>query len=203
MSMKRKDVLIFMGSHRSNANTAYIASSIGEKLEARGVGYTFYDINRLKIEHCIDCAYCKENWGECVHDDDMNGIYDDMKHAKIVLFASPVYFNGVSSKLKTLVDRCQMIFLCDFEHKRPFVDNVDASEKKGYIVSIGGARVYENQFVGNELSLGLVFTNLRMTLARHLTYDGTDRMAVWDNPRVEVDIQMLVEEISREVMAHE
>lgn len=201
--MKHKDVLIFMGSHRSDANTAYFASSIAKKLEACGVEHVFYDINRLKIEHCIDCAYCKDNWGKCVHDDDMNKIYDEMKHAKIVLFASPVYFNGVSSKLKTLVDRCQMIFLCDFAHKKPFVDNVDASEKKGYIVSVGGARAYENQFVGNALSLGLVFDNLRMKLKRHLTYDGTDQIALWDNPKVDIDIQMLIEEISREVMVHE
>lgn len=194
--MKHKEVLIFMGSHRSDANTAYIAATISAKLAARGINHKLYDVNRLNIAHCIDCTFCKDNWGACVHDDDMNEIYQDMKHARVVIFTSPVYFNGLSSKLKTLVDRCQMIFLCDFAHKKTFVDVSDKGNKKGYIVSVGGARAYDKQFLGNALSLGLVFDNLRMTLAKHLTYDNTDRISLKDNLDVEKDLQVMIDEIT-------
>lgn len=194
--MKHIDVLIFMGSHRSDANTAYVASTISAKLTVQGVDHKIYDVNRLNVTHCIDCTFCKENWGACVHEDDMDEIYQDMKHASVVIFTTPVYFNGVSSKLKTLVDRCQMIFLCDFAHQKPFVEDLEKRFKKGYIVSVGGARAYDNQFLGNALSLGLVFDNLRMTLVKHLTYDNTDRIPLKDNLEVEKDLQRMVDEIT-------
>lgn len=176
------EVVLIMGSHRSNGNSAYVIDQLRERLNQHKVSNQVIDINRLSIKHCLDCAFCKENWGACVINDDMNAVYALLKKARTVVFATPVYFNGVSSKLKVLVDRLQMVFICDFEHKRPFVDDVNRENKRGYIFSVGGAKRYENQFIGPEITLKLVFDNLRMPLIQHLTYDNTDRIAVRDNP---------------------
>lgn len=200
--MKYDDVIIFMGSHRNDGNTAYYVNEMSRNLNEKFVSHKIFNVNDLNVKHCIDCPYCKNNWGSCIHDDDMTEIYDDLKHAKIAIFVSPVYFNGITSKLKTLVDRCQMIFLCDFAHQKPFVLNENKGEKNGYIVSIGGAKYYEDQFRGNELSLKLVFDNLRMTLKQHLKYSNTDRMRLQDSNCVKNDIINLVDEIDREVTNH-
>jgi multimeric flavodoxin WrbA len=192
-----------MGSHRSDGNTAYYVNEIGKKLNEKAISYRILDINRLDVNHCIDCVYCKNNWGLCIHNDDMTDIYEQLKCARVAIFASPVYFNGLTSKLKTLVDRCQMIFLCDFSHKIPFVDDQNKHAKLGYAISVGGANYYEDQFRGNEGSLKLVFDNLRMTFKRHLTYSGTDHTGIRENSAVLKDIQVLVDEIESEVTNHD
>ena len=193
------DVLLVMGSHRQNGNTAYFIKELSEQLTQMGVKHLTVDVNQLKIDHCLDCAYCKNNFAKCVFDDDMNDVYEALRTAKVVVFASPVYFNGVTSKLKTLVDRCQMIFLCDFGHKTPFVSSVDREEKHGYIVSFGGANAYEQQFIGNEITLDLVYRNLRMPLREHLKYSNTDRQHVSTSEQATEDIRRLATEIEKEV----
>lgn len=189
------EVVLIMGSHRSNGNSAYLINQLRERLNHHQVSNEVIDINRLNIKHCLDCTYCKDNWGTCVINDDMTEVYALLKTAKTVVFATPVYFNGVSSKLKVLVDRLQMIFMCDFEHKRPFVDVVNRENKRGYILSVGGARRYEHQFIGPEITLKLVFDNLRMPVTQHLTYDNTDRIAVQERPEVDDCIEDMVERI--------
>lgn len=189
------EVLLIMGSHRANGNSAYLINQLRERLNHHQVSNEVIDINRLNIKHCLDCAYCKDHWGACVINDDMTNVYALLKKAKTVVFATPVYFNGVSSKLKVLVDRLQMLFICDFEHKRPFVDVVNRAQKQGYILSVGGARRYEHQFIGPEITLKLVFDNLRMPLIQHLTYDNTDRIAVQERPELDSNLDEMVKRI--------
>ena len=196
-------VILFMGSHRSNSNTRFFIEKLSEKLNAYEVPNQIFDINQLKISPCIDCDYCKEIWGECVFKDDMTSVYEALKVARIVVFASPVYFNGLSAKMKAMVDRLQMVFICDFVHKQPFVTSIDSAGKKGYLVSIGGARAYTNQFLGNALSVELVFNNLRMPFTKHLTYHSTDHISLSDREDVEMDMNMLAKEIYEEVMKFE
>lgn len=199
----KKNVVLVMGSHRSNANTAYWVDTMSKKLAEMGVLCTVIDVNKLLIKPCIDCNYCKNNWGKCVHEDDMTDVYQTLRQADIMIIATPVYFNGVTSKLKTLVDRCQMIFLCDFAHGKPFADALDILCKKGYIVSVGGAIHYPNQFIGTEITLKLIFNNLRMPLTEHIKYSETDQIALKDRIEVQADILRLSKAIYNEVMGIE
>ncbi len=199
----KKNVVLMMGSHRSNAHTAYWVDTMADKLSEMGVSCTTIDVGKLTINPCIDCNYCKKNWGKCVFDDDMTQVYQSFKDVDILVIATPVYFNGVTSRLKTLVDRCQMIFHCDFTHGKPFVDALDPLTKKGYIVSVGGATHYPNQFIGTEITLKLVFNNLRIPLTEHIRYSETDQSPM--NQRVEAasDISRLSKAIYEEVMKSE
>ncbi len=193
--MTKQSIVIVMGSHRNNGNTKYFTEKLVEKLNFIDFYPQFIDVNKLNVAHCIDCNFCKENWGKCVHKDDMIEVYNQLKNADVLLVASPVYFNGVTSKLKTLVDRCQMIFLCDFEHHNPFVTQTHAEQKLGFIVSVGGANAYPNQFVGNEITLKLVFDNLRVPLTEHYKYYGTDHTKLELKDEVAMDLDQIVEQI--------
>lgn len=197
--MKSNEVIIIMGSHRKQGNTAYWVQNIKQALDQTAIAYKVFDINDLNINHCIDCTVCRQRWRECIHDDDMNAVYDALQMAKIIVWATPVYYNGLTSKLKTLVDRCQMIFMCDFAHQKPFTTQESPQSKNGFIVSIGGAKAYENQFVGNELSLKLVFDNIHMRLVQHLKYNNTDRIHLSDQPNVLEDVTRIVKFIENEV----
>ena len=54
-----KKVVLVMGSHRSNANTAYWVDTMSNKLAEMNVPCTTVDVNKLMIKPCIDCNYCK------------------------------------------------------------------------------------------------------------------------------------------------
>lgn len=197
--MKTSDVVIVMGSHREAGNTAYLTRNLMYQLDLLGQAYTYLDVNALNINHCIDCSVCRQDWGVCIHDDDMTHVYEILRDAKVIVWATPVYYNGITSKLKTMVDRCQMLFMCDFVHKKSFVADAIHAQKKGIIVSVGGANSYADQFVGNGLSLKLVFDNLQMSLIEHVQYSNTDRIDLSDRSEVFMDVIRIAKIIENEV----
>jgi multimeric flavodoxin WrbA len=170
----RDNVLIIMGSHRNSGYSAKISEQLAERIKKENHKVMLLDVNTLKVEHCLDCNYCRRHQGKCILDDDMIKVYDALKHTNRMIVVTPVYFNNVTSKLKTVIDRCQMIFMSDFACKVPFVHETDSNKKTGILISVGGARSYENQFVGNALTVELLMRNLRMQLKTHLKYSGTD-----------------------------
>ena len=211
-----KSVMMIMGSHRKNKNTMFFSERLKRAFEARSFEVSYFDVNKLKIAHCTDCGYCSEHFSKCVFEDDMNLVYEAFKAHKHVIFLSPVYMNNVTSKLKTLVDRCQMIFMCEFRHKKSFVfdskkiesnnesiysnRSVQKRSGTGIIVSLGGARSYENQYTGSELTLSLIFNNLRLPLKKHIQFSGTDHTALED--RLE-EVDIAIEQIINEVITNE
>ena len=65
----------------------------------------FY-INDLRIAPCKGDQYCWEKGnGECIQNDDMRSVLPIFGNANIWIFASPLYFNGVTGPLKIFIDR--------------------------------------------------------------------------------------------------
>jgi len=165
-----KTALIISGSHRRNGHTKEIIDWLEVALQSRNITTEILDVNQLHIEHCLDCGHCSKHFGSCVIADDMKKVYNALKAHQFIIFASPVYFNNVTSKLKVLIDRCQMIFMCHFAHHKPYRTHPG----KGAIISVAGAKGYPNQFVGSEATIGLVYKNLDVPLVEHIKIDNTD-----------------------------
>ena len=167
-----KRALIIMGSHKRRGRTSDVVDTLVQALFEHDVQSEVLDINQLEIQHCLDCGHCSKHFGTCVIADDMKKVYNAFKQSNYIVFASPVYFNNVTSKLKVLIDRCQMLFMCKFSHQKPF----RVLEGKGAMISLAGAPSYDNQFVGSELTVGLVFKNLDLDMCYHMKISDTDRI---------------------------
>lgn len=64
------------------------------------------ELSKRNIEHCRGCFYCwKVRPGECVINDDMTELREKILASDVVIFSFPLYFFGVSSMLKTMLDR--------------------------------------------------------------------------------------------------
>lgn len=100
-----KKILVILGSPRKNGNTEILANSFIAGAEAMGNQIQKISLQGMKINGCFGCDYCSRNDGKCVQKDDMNILYDKLAWADIVVFASPLYFFGISAQLKTVVDR--------------------------------------------------------------------------------------------------
>ncbi len=69
---------------------------------------TLYPIE-MNIGHCTGCGICKNHKG-CVLDDDMESVYESFENAELLLICSPIHYSGVSSVMKTVIDRFQTLW---------------------------------------------------------------------------------------------
>lgn len=166
-------VLAIMGSHRKGRNTELALDTFLSGF-SDDINIDKYYLLGKDIKVCSACSYCEKHYGKCVHNDDMTALYEKFKEADAIVFASPVYFNGVSTLMKIMIDRIQMIFACDFAFKKSFISKED-QQKKGYMISLGGARKYDKQFIGTEICMDLVFKDLHADFSHHFQISETDR----------------------------
>lgn len=100
------NILILNGSPRANGNTAAMTRAFMEGAEAAGHEVTEIQVGRKKIAGCLGCEYChtKGN-GSCVQKDDMEEVYEALRQADMLVFASPVYYFTMSGQLQNAIDR--------------------------------------------------------------------------------------------------
>lgn len=188
-------VLAIMGSHRKAKNTELALDTFLSELPANAEIEKVYLLDE-DIKMCLACSYCEKEYAQCVIEDDMTALYDKFKAADVFVFASPVYFNGVTTLMKTMVDRIQMIFACDFAFKKSFISK-DGQKKKAYLISLGGARLYDNQFIGSELTMNLVFKNLNADFCEHIKISETDRYPLIDRQETLDQLKAFAKSISK------
>jgi multimeric flavodoxin WrbA len=105
-----KRVLILTASPRKNGNSTVLALKAAEGVKAEGGEADVVPIGNLKIAPCNACDSClvKPEAG-CVIKDDMQPLYQKIRDAKGVIFASPVYWFNVSAQMKLFIDRSYAI----------------------------------------------------------------------------------------------
>ena len=104
-------IVILSGSPRmkGNVRTAMrtIERGVNENLPDAQV--EFFDVTKLRIGGCINCDRCLSNGGSCIQKDGFAPLIQKIVEADVLLLGTPVYWWGVSSQLKAVIDRfyCQ------------------------------------------------------------------------------------------------
>ncbi len=57
------------------------------------------------IEYCAGCFACMRNGGNCIHNDDMRGILEEILESDVLILNYPLYCYGMPAPLKALIDR--------------------------------------------------------------------------------------------------
>jgi multimeric flavodoxin WrbA len=97
-------VLGILGSPRPEGNTATLLHHVLQGAAAHGAATTIISASDLDVRACTNCDACKQT-GQCIQDDDMQGIYDQIEESDVIIFASPNYMGGISGHLKPIIDR--------------------------------------------------------------------------------------------------
>ena len=93
------------GSPRKGGNTETLLDVTLAELERLGVKTEKVLLSEYEIRPCTECRYCVGK-GRCCIDDDMSKVLiPKLVSVDIVVIASPVYFNNVSSYVKVFMDR--------------------------------------------------------------------------------------------------
>lgn len=136
--------LIINGSLKGEASHSYmVASRFARGIEATANAQTeVIELKNMNISHCVGCFGCwKVTPGQCVIRDDMDIIRDKIMESDNIILSFPLYFFGVSSKMKTMLDRL-LPFKMPYKGRHATEDNLlimdyryDFSDKRLILVS--------------------------------------------------------------------
>ena len=104
-------VIGICGSPRQQA-TDYVLKEALRMLEEKGFKTQLWTVHGKWIDFCAHCDYCITN-KECVVQDDVQELYQLLKEAKGIIFATPVYNGGVSAQIKAIMDRTRAAVAAD------------------------------------------------------------------------------------------
>lgn len=110
-SSRRRMVIGLNGTPRTGGNSEVLLDKALEGAAQIGAVVVRLDVARMKIGGCTACGSCSEDAGVCVQNDDMDRIYRLLDEADGIIVSSPLYFSGLSSQLKAVIDRCQCIWV--------------------------------------------------------------------------------------------
>ncbi len=106
------NVLTLLGSARKKGNTATVLGWVEDALTNLGHEVIRVNLHGRKLNGCMACNQCKQvsDAPGCVQKDDIPEILAQMVAADLIVFASPLYFWGVSAQLKAVIDRTYSLY---------------------------------------------------------------------------------------------
>lgn len=97
-------------SPRVEGNSERLLAAALAGAERAGAGTTMVRLAELDLEGCRECGGC-DRTGRCVVRDAMQPLYPLLLEADHVVFATPIFFMGVPSQGKRVIDRCQALWV--------------------------------------------------------------------------------------------
>lgn len=129
-------VLGIMGSPRKQGNTDLLLDEALKGAESQGAEVEKLMIDELEISPCREFYGCLRD-GQCIIKDDMQNVYVKLLEADHIILASPMFFYGLTSQLKALIDRCQALWVRKYILKQM---PPRATKRKGIFISVGATK---------------------------------------------------------------
>ncbi|MCA1055475.1 flavodoxin family protein [Rossellomorea aquimaris] len=120
-------VLALLGSTRKNGNSEYLAKKILE-----GTDHTLVHLADKHIEPIVDLRHDEGGFSRV--DDDYEELVELIEEHDVLLFATPLYWYGMSGPMKNFFDRWSQ-YLRD----ERFNLKEELTKKKAYVVISGGS----------------------------------------------------------------
>ena len=162
-------LLGIMGSPRIKGNTDLLLDEALKGAQSQGAEIEKIIVDKLKIAPCREYYGCLKD-GNCVIRDDMDDIYPKLLEADGVIVASPMFFYGLTSQLKALIDRCQALWARKYVLKQ----NLPGSGRKGAFIAVGATKG-KTLFDGSILTVKYFFEAIGVKYVDELLVRGVDR----------------------------
>jgi multimeric flavodoxin WrbA len=163
-------VLGIYGSPRKGGNSDLILDSVLGGSQERGAEVKRIYVRDLHISGCVECGGCEKS-GHCVVKDDMQEVYALLDDADIIILSSPIFFYGLSSQLKALIDRTQAIW--SRKRLRGLDSGIQEIRGRGYLLAVGATKG-ERLFQGAKMVARYFFDALSMSYEGGLFFQGLE-----------------------------
>ncbi len=91
-------------AYDKNGNSNTLTDNFIKGAQEAGHNVVRFDSAFKNVHPCIACNKCGMN-GQCVFKDDFEFIRDNIIDADAVIFATPMYYFGISAQIKAVIDR--------------------------------------------------------------------------------------------------
>lgn len=152
--------VLFNGSPRQGNTCAALGALKKGLANIEDLEIKEINANDAGVSPCIACESCKPS-GVCVFDDDTNNIMDDVIEADMLVFASPVYWWGLTAQLKTVIDK----FYCN-------IDGLKKKKKKVGLLLVGEAEQGDPQYRIIREQIGCICEYLGWEMAFSKSYSA-------------------------------
>lgn len=168
------------GSPRKECNSDLLLDSALRGAHEKAIEVERIYVRDLEISGCIECGVCEKS-GTCAIEDDMQDVYHLLDSADVIILCSPIFFYGLTSQGKALIDRGQAMW------SRKKLSNGKSGEKnaswgRGYLIAVGATRG-RNLFKGAQMIARYFFDALNIEYSGGLFFPGIEsRGAVEEHP---------------------
>ena len=91
---------------KDRGGTALLLNTFLEGAKEAGAEIDLVYVDDLKVNSCLGCFTCwVKTPGQCVHKDDMADLLTKYQTADVLILATPVFVDGMTSTLKAVLDR--------------------------------------------------------------------------------------------------
>ena len=97
-------IVVLMGSPNKKGSTDILVENFVKGAEEAGNSVEVIDVAHMNIHPCIGCVRCGYE-GPCVQKDDNETVRRKLLASDMVVFATPLYYYGMSAQLKIVTDR--------------------------------------------------------------------------------------------------
>ena len=173
-------VLGIYGSPRRGGNTDILLDKALEGAQSAGAEVSSVYARKLKMSGCIECGGC-DRTGKCVVKDDMQDVYPLLESADVILLATPIFFYGMTSQVKAIVDRGQAMWSGRMLNKTA-EERKSYDSGKGYLIAVG-ATGGKNLFYGVNMVAKYFYDALDMSYEEGLFVRKVDaKKAILEHP---------------------
>jgi len=165
------NIVAFHGSPRIDGNSHILLKEALRAINDTDHSIRLFRLNEMDIAPCQNCGGCEET-GICVIKDDMEAIYQALRHADRVILASPIFFFGLSAQTKIMIDRCQAFWCEKYLLQKPIPEGQYG--RKGLLLLVGGMKKEIGVQCGEACSKAF-FRTINVPMHETLSFTGIDK----------------------------
>lgn len=174
-------VLGIAGSPRRNGNTDILLAELLRGAADKGAETKTIVLNKMKFVGCQHCDACLKD-GNCILQDEMQGIYTEFDQADVIVMATPMQFMDMTAPMKAMIDRFQSRWARKYVLEMPPLG--DDKPRKGFLIAVGGTK-YKNLFDAVLLVVKTFFKIVNIEYAGDILLRNIDEKgAINDHPEM-------------------
>jgi len=98
-------ITVITGSPRKNGTSNHLADEFIRGAEENGHKIYRFDSAKADVKNCIACNACAMGSKPCIHKDDFVELREHLIKSDVIAFVTPIYYFGMTSTIKKVIDR--------------------------------------------------------------------------------------------------